>query len=433
MAIEKLTDRQCRTAKAAGKEYSLGDGGGLYLIIKSNGTRSWSFRYTHPISSKAAKIGLGGYPATSLQLAREKAQAQRDLISRGLDPQKEREKEKEARVVDAGNTFGVLAEAWFGWKLKKKRWNEDSQGRIRGLLDKDILPWLSEKPISEMTRSDVALTINRVVDAQKKDTPLRVRSVISAIFEYAIEFHNFPEYRNFMRGKNVGGLVGYKAVSHPTMLDKKKIGKLINDIRGVSGTLMTRTALRILPYVWQRPGNIRQMEWEELDLNSALWSIPASKMKMGEEHDVPLPKQVVEALRDLQPLTGSSGRGPVFPNVSRKKEKASPYMSENTINKALQRLGYDTQKDITGHGFRSMARTILPQDLGIPSEWAERHLAHVTKEENGEAYDRAKYVEKRREMIQIWADWLDHLADESAPAPAPLDLGSNVVPLRRVA
>lgn len=428
--IQKLTARQCAAAVSTGKEYVLGDGGGLYLIIKPNGNKSWSFRYTHPVSGKVAKVGLGGYPGTGLPLAREKAEKQRDMVSRGLDPQKEREKEKEALAVDAGNTFGLLAEAWFAWKLKKKKWNADSESRIRGLLDNDILPWLGGKPISELTRRDVSLVLNRVADAGKKDSPRRARSVIMWVFEYAIEFHEFPEHNNFMRGKNVGGLESHKVTHHATILERERIGKLMKDIKGVSGTLMTRTALRLLPYLWQRPINVRQMEWDELDLDRALWFIPADKMKMGEEHVVPLPIQAVELLRDIQPLTGRDGKGPVFPNVSRAERKATPYMSDATMNKALRRLGYDTKKDITGHGFRSMARTLLPEELGMPSEWAERHLSHKTREQNGTAYDRAKYLSQRCEMVQAWADWLDKLADGVDPEPVP---SGNVVKMRRAA
>lgn len=431
---QKLTDRIIRNIKPEGKEREVNDGGGLYIVIKPSGSKNWIFRYSClVVKKKRRKIGLGGYPSVSLAKAREAAKVQRELVAQGIDPHREREREQQRLLLEGTNTFGLLAEAWFEWKLKRGDWTaEDSRTRVRGLLDNHILPWLRDKPLADITRREVAVLLQRVADQGLKDTPHRCRWVIEQVFNYAVEFGEFPDEKNFMRGRDVGALKRHKTQHHATILDPERIGQLVRDIRTVRGTLLTRTALALLPYVWQRPGMVRKMEWRELEFDAALWKIPSEKMKMDEEHVVPLPRQAVELLRDLQPLTGQDGRGPVFPNLSRQERKASPFMSENTMNKALQRAGYDTQKDVTGHGFRAMARTILPEELGIPKEWAERHLSHVTKEENGAAYDRAKYLKRRAEMVQLWADWLDYLADGGDPVAAP-QLPENVVPLRLVA
>lgn len=434
MAISILTDRAVKAVKPTGKEFVLSDGGGLYLIVKPGGAKSWSFRFTCPVTRKVSKMGLGGYPAVSLALARELAQTQREHVAKGLDPRRARDREREQRLIEDVNIFGVLADSWFQWKLKRKVWTaEDSRARVRGLLDKHILPWLKDRPLVEITRREVAVLLERVVAQGLKDTPHRVRWVIEQVFNYAVEFAEFPDEKNFMRGRNVGALKRHKTKHHAAIFDPTRIGQLMRDIQTVRGSLITRTAVGVLPYLWQRPGMIRKMEWQELDLDSGLWTVPAPKMKMRDEHVVPLPFQAIALLRDLQPLTGSCGRGPVFPNSSRKKEKASPFMSENTMNKTLQRMGYDTKQDITGHGFRAMARTILPEELGIPEAWAERHLAHKTQQKNGAAYDRAKYLNSRRQMVQLWANWLDYLRDGGDPAAAAPMVQNTVSLVRKVA
>jgi integrase len=416
-----LNDAKISGAKARGKEFGLSDGEGLYLLVQPSGTRSWSFRYTDPQTKKPRKMGLGGYPQVSLVLARDKAQVHRSFLAQGLDPKFEQEKARQRAILEKGNTFAILAEAWLKREERIKKCGDGkTKQTIQAWLDNHILPYIGQTPILDLKRSDIARLLERVVEQQLKDTPQRCRSVIARVFDYAIEFADFPEEKNFMRGRNVGGLVSQTVKHHASLLDKEKIGQLMRDIKAYKGYQLTRVALRIFPYVWQRPGMIRKMHWEHLDLDDSMWRVPAASMKMRRDHEVPLPRQAVALLRDLQPLTGASGRGPVFPNMTRAKEKKSPYMSDATVNKALRSMGYDTQEDITGHGFRSMARTILPQELGIPAEWAERHLAHSIKDPNGEAYDRAKYVEQRRQMIQMWADWLDGLADGKQPTPAPM-------------
>lgn len=429
----KLSDTAVRTMKPRDKEYAVNDGNGLYLIIRPSGTRSWSFRYTCRDTGKGRKLGLGGYPATSLALAREKARAQQELIAQGIDPRDERQRQREKRLLERLSTFGKVASTWYERECKLKKWGKQHQQRVTGMLDNHILPWIGKKPLSEITRPEIARLLDRVVQQGLTDTPKRVRSIIASVFDYAIEFAGFPESENFMRGRNVGGLISHKSTPHAAITEPEKLAKLLRDIRQYRGNLLTRTALQLMPYLFQRPGQIRMMRWEHIDFDNDMWICPAEMMKMRADHKVPLPWQAVELLRDLEPLTGSTGMGPVFPNMSRAKDKKSEYMSNSTINKALRSMGYCTKTDITGHGFRATAQTLTQEELSIPKEWSERHLAHVVKDQNGESYDRAKFVKRRGEMIQLWADYLDYLADDSNPAPTPL-LPDNVVSIsRRVA
>src|SRR5690606_34077118 len=365
-----------------GKEYALNDGDGLYLVVRAGGSKSWMFRYKCRDTGRERRLGMGGYPAVSLAAAREKARAKQEMLASGVDPRDERQRQREQRLTDKLNTFGKLAAAWYKRDCKLKKWGAGHQQRVTGMLNNHILPYIGKKPLNQITRAEIARLLDRVVQQGLLDTPRRVRSVIECVFDYAVEFAGFPESENFMRGRNVGGLISHKSTPHPAITEPEALGKLMRDIRGYRGNHITRTALQLMPYVFQRPGQIRMMRWEHLDLDNAMWTCSAEIMKTGKEHKGQLQWQAVERLRDLEPLTGASGAGPVYPQMSRAKKRKNDYMSDSTINKALRSLGYCTKKDITGHGFRATAQTLTQEELGIPKEWSERHLAHAIKDHN---------------------------------------------------
>jgi integrase len=245
---------------------------------------------------------------------------------------------------------------------------------------------------------------------------------VQHVFQYSVDVGTLDPARNFVNNRT-GGLPAPRARHYAAITEPEKLGQLLRDIRAYGGNVITRAALQLSPLLFQRPGQLRFAHWEDVDLDRALWRCPPEKMKLREwkkrdsrtpAHFVPLPTQAVGILRDLLPLTGPAG--PIFRSMAKRSEKTR-YMSDNTVNSALRTLGYDTKEQITGHGFRATARTLIRELLGWDREVIERHLAHVSDEELGASYDRTTHFEQRHRMIQVWADLLDDLADGKVVAP----------------
>jgi integrase len=422
----KLTDKNVKGARPGAV---IGDGGGLWLVVKASGTRSWIYRYTDPITKRVRKLGLGPYPTISLEAARRKAREQRALVVDGKDPIFEKKVKEEAEALQTSVLFRDAAEAWFQRERKmacnRRGWSEQTCKANRLWLDLHILPWLGDTPIGRVTKADIVAVLRRCEKYQ--DTPGRVRRVIGKVFDYACHDRGLPDEKNLVRqSSNLGDLRGWQTRHHAAIIEPGQVGKLMRDVSAYTGSVFTCAALKCSAYLAQRPGEIHRMRWECLDLDGALWTIPAAFMKMRVEHKVPLPRQVVQTLCDLQRITGATS-GPVFPNMSRRKgERASEYMSAETVNKALRLMGYDTKTQHSAHGFRATAETLIIDKLGLPKVWIERHEARMPQKIRdevsigGAVYDRATYLEQRYGMIQQYADLLDDYREHEGPgAPHP--------------
>lgn len=421
----KLTAKAIELAQPADKEYLLSDGEKLYLRVHPSGKKSWQFIYLN-IENKRVKLTLGTVPEVSLARARELAAGQRQNLAIGKDPRaRKREERQEARRQELA-TFEKVAREWHAHAKDVHEWSEDYSQKILRQLELHAFPKLGRHPIGSLNQLDVLQCLEAISLAGTRETAIRLRESLQRVYARAVTLGLLKPGDNFM----AKGVADFKLRSpmvnhYATILEPQKIGQLIRDIRGYRGHYIVCCALRIMPYVFQRPGQIRMMEWEQLDLDAGIWACPAHMMKMREPlkksgrvppHIVPLPTQVVEILRQIHAVTGPTG--PVFKSVSRRRGKNgySRYISNNTMNSALRALGYDTQTDITGHGFRAMARTLIRERLGWDREMIEKHLAHVSDEELGEAYDRTRFVAQRHEMAQAWADYLDQLAEQKASA-----------------
>jgi integrase len=373
------------------------DAGGLYLELSPAGGKWWRLKYRH--SGKEKRLSLGTYPDTGLADARERRDAARKLLAAGVDPSEQRRAEKSAGANRAANSFEVITREWL--QKQSGKLAPITHTKATALFETWAFPWIGARPISEITpRILLESVLRRVESAGKLETVHRLKQRCGQVFRYAIatgraERDPTPDLR--------GALETHKPRNHSAVTDPAKIGELLCAMDGYRGSFTTRSALRLTPLVFVRPGELRRAEWTEFDLEAEhpQWSIPAAKMKMDAPHIVPLSEQAIAILRELHPLTGSGQY--VFPGVH---SRARP-MSENTVNVALRRLGY-SGSEIVAHGFRSMASTLL-NEQGWPPDVIERQLAHSERNEVRRAYNRAKHLPERRKMMQAWADYLDTL------------------------
>jgi integrase len=392
-----LTDTAIRKAKPADKPQRLPDGGGLYLELSPAGGKWWRLKYR--FDGKEKRISLGTYPDTSLASARDKRDAARKLLAAGVDPGEHRKAEKAAGDDRAANSFEVVAREWLG--KHSPTWAASHGDKIAARLERDLFPWIGRRPIADITAKDLLATINRITDRGAIETAHRALQNCGQVFRYAIVTGRAD--RNPATDLR-GALPPVKPSHHAAILEPAAIGGLLRAIDGYQGGFITKCALRLAPLVFVRPGELRQAEWAEINLDAAEWNIPADKMKTGEPHLVPLAPQAVAILRDLYALTGR-GRY-VFPSV----RTASRPMSDNAVLSALRRMGF-AKDEMTGHGFRAMARTVLDEVLHFRPDYIEHQLAHAVRDPNGRAYNRTAHLAERRKMMAAWADYLDQLRD----------------------
>lgn len=416
----QLNELQIKAAQPRDKEYLLADGDGLYVRIRPSG-KVWLYRYKQ--AGKQVKLSFGSYPAVSLAAARKKARAEAENRASGIDPQRARRETEERDRIARLNTFELIARAWHARAQKDRQWSANYTGKVIRHLEVHVFPWLGPLSMDAILPTELVRCLHRIKERGHLETAQRVREVVLHVFQYAVDVGSLEPAKNFVNNRT-GGLPAPRARHYPAITDPHKLGQLLRDIRGYAGNVITRAALQLSPLLFQRPGQLRLAHWEDIDLDQNLWRCPPEKMKIREwqkrdtrtpAHLVPLPTQAVEILRELLPLTGPTG--PIFRSMSKRSE-TSRYMSDNTINSALRTLGYDTREQITGHGFRATARTLIRELLHWDREVIERHLAHVSDEELGGSYDRATFLEQRRQMIQVWADLLDDLAAGKPVAPA---------------
>jgi integrase len=412
----QLNELQIKAAQPRDKEYLLADGEGLYLRIRPTG-KAWVYRYKE--AGREAKLSLGRYPAMSLAVARKKARAEAERRAGGVDPREARREAEERDRVARLNTFELMARAWHAQASKDRQWSASYAEKVMRHLELHIFPWIGALIMEAIKPTELVRCLHRIKERGNLETAQRVREAVQHVFQYAVDVGALEPAKNFVNSRT-GGLPAPRARHYAAITDPQKLGQLLRDIRAYNGNVITRAALQLSPLLFQRPGQLRLAHWEDIDFERALWRCPPEKMKLREwkkrdirtpAHFVPLPTQAVEILRDLRPLTGPTG--PVFRSMAKRSEKTR-YMSDNTINSALRTLGYDTREEITGHGFRATARTLIRELLGWDREVIERHLAHVSDEELGGSYDRATFLDQRRRMIQLWADLLDKLAAGTA-------------------
>lgn len=423
-----LTDLKIRTAAPRNKEYLVADGDGLYLRVRT-ASKSWLYRYKS--GKKQLKMGLGSYPIVTLAAARDIARDANALRAQGIDPLDARRAQQEQAELAMINTFELIARAWLKSASKDREWSAGYKNKVTRHLEIHVFPWVGNKAIDSIKPTEIVRCLHRIKDRGNLETAQRVREAVQDVYQYAVDTGALEPIQNFVN-KRTGGLPTPRSRHYAAITDPKQLGQLLRDIRGYNGNFITIAALRLAPLVFQRPGQLRLAHWEDIDLKRKLWRCPPENMKMREwqkrdsrtpAHIVPLSRQARRILEDLLPITGPTG--PVFPNMARRSDK-SRYISANTINSGLRALGYDTQEQITGHGFRATARTMIREHLGWDPDVIERHLAHVSKEEQGASYDRATFLTQRKEMVQQWADFLDKLEAGKMPK-----LAENVLWLKQ--
>jgi len=402
-----LTDRTARNAKAKEKQYKLSDAGGLYLLVTPQGGKYWRLKYR--FDGKEKLLALGAYPDVVLAIARQRRDEARKLLASGTDPGEHRKAAKATRTGLAANTFEVIGREWYA-KVAPSLADTTKEKIIRR-LEVDAFPVIGNRPIASLAAADLIRVIERIEQRGSVDIARRVHNYIGRVFRYAVGRGLVT--RDPSRDIELKDILSPADVQHhASVTDPKAVGGLLRAIEGFTGAFATRCALRLAALVFVRPGELRHAEWTEFDFDKAEWRIPAGKMKMKEQHIVPLSAQAVAILREIQAVTG--GGRYVFPS----ERGGSRPMSENTVNAALRRLGY-AKDEMTGHGFRSMASTLL-HELGLPHAVIERQLAHGERNKVSAAYNFAEYLPERRTMMQQWADYLDKLR-----------AGADVIPLRR--
>ncbi|TAL88467.1 MAG: DUF4102 domain-containing protein [Rhodanobacter sp.] len=389
-----LTDTAIRKAKPADKPQRMFDGGGLYLEVSPAGGKLWRLKYRH--GGKEKRLALGAYPDTGLKDARDKRDAARKLLADGTDPGEVRKASKAAGEERSANSFAVIAAEWLA--LQKPRMAAATLEKAQWTFDDLVNPWIGKRPIAEIDAPELLKLLRRIEQRGAHETAHRTKQRCGQVFRYAI---STGRAKHDPTADLRGALAPVVSKSRAAITDPLKMGELLRAIDGYTGSFVVRSAMKLAPLVFVRPGELRKAEWAEFDLDAAVWRIPAGKMKMRKEHIVSLPVQAVAILRELHPLTG---RGQyLFPG----ERSTSRPMSENTVNAALRRMGFD-KDTMTGHGFRAMASTRL-NEMGWTPDVIERQLAHAERNKVRAAYNRAQYLEDRTRMMQAWADYLDGL------------------------
>jgi len=400
-----LTNTAINKAKPTDKPQRLFDGGGMYLEISPAGGKLWRLKYRY--AGKEKRLALGIYPDVTLAEARERREEARKILANGADPGQVKAAQKLAGRVAAADSFEAIAQEWATKHLSTL--TPGHQAKVMRQLEKDLFPWLGNRPITELTAPELLQALRRVEGRGAVHTAKRLLQYSGQIFRYGVATGRCERDPS---GDLRGALARESAEHRAAITEPAAVGELLRAIDGFRGTFIVQCALRLAPMLFVRPGELRKAEWTEFDLDRAEWNIPAGKMKMRTAHLVALSQQAVAILRELHALTGTGLH--VFPGA---RSNGMP-MSNAALNAALRRMGYDTRTEITGHGFRAMARTILDEVLGFRPDFIEHQLAHAVKDPNGRAYNRTAHLAERRKMMQAWADYLDKLK-----------AGAEVIPL----
>ncbi len=399
-----LSDTAIRRLKPSDKPIKQADEKGLFLLVTPAGGKWWRLKYR--FNGKERALSLGIYPDVSLKEARERRDAARKLLAGGVDPSEHRKTQRAAKMERAANSFEAVAREWFAKHYP--RWAASHADKILARLENDVFPWLGGKPIAEITAPMVLACLRRIESRGALDTAHRALQNCGQVFRYAVAT---GRAERDPCGDLKGALPPAKPGHFAALTDPDKVAELLRAIDDVSATFVVKCALRLAPLLFVRPGELRTMRWAEVDLDRAEWCYAVSKTKT--DHLVPLSTQAIAILKELQPLTGRGQH--VFPGARTNGEP----LSNGALNVALRRAGYSTREQHTGHGFRAMARTLLHEELGFAPEVIEHQLAHSVPDALGTAYNRTKFLEQRRAMMQQWADYL-----------GKLKAGAEVIPLR---
>jgi integrase len=388
-----LSDAKARNAKPGTKPYKITDGEGLFLLITPSGGKYWRLKYF--FGGKEKLLALGVYPEINLAEARERRAQARKVLATGNDPGEAKKEAKRLAILNNANAFEVVAREWL--ETRKHEWAPITAEVALGRLETYILPKLGPRPIADITAPEVLAMLRAVEDRGTLETARRVMNICGHIFMYGIatgraERNPVPDLR---------GALKTPVVNHRSFLKESELPLYLRKLEAYDGSLQTRLALRFLLLTFVRTNELRAAQWTEIDWKKAEWRIPAERMKMKELHIVPLARQTIAVLRELEKHSGN--RQYIFPN----EHNPATVMSENTMLYALYRMGYHSRA--TGHGFRSTASTILNEN-GFRADVIERQLAHSERNNVRAAYNHAQYLPERRQMMQWWADYLDEVA-----------------------
>ena len=413
--IIPLSDMKIQKAKPNDKSITLFDGGGLFLMVTPSGGKLWRFKYR--FNGKEKKIAFGSYPEISLQDARQRRHDARKLLANNVDPGAVKKALKESRADSDANSFEVVAREWH--KKFKESWSPSHAHVTITRLERDIFPWLGKRPISEIEAIEVLTVLQRIESRGAIETARRMKIVCGQVFRYGVATGRAKRDQT----ADLKGALKPVICKHMAALtDPKEVAPLLRAIDDYKGSFVVKCALQLAALFFVRPGELRAAEWSEINFDTAEWNIPVERMKLplktkqerkGQSHLVPLSNQAIAILKELQPLTGYSKY--VFPSH---RTPLRP-MSDNAVLSALRRMGY-AKDEMSGHGFRAMARTILDEVLQVRPDFIKHQLAHAVRDPNGRAYNRTAHIDERKKMMQKWSDYLDGLKT-----------GANVIPFHR--
>jgi integrase len=407
-----LSDAQVRNVKPAKKEFKLADGGGLYLLVTSAGGKLWRFDYRYGTKRKTASFGA--YPQVTLSEARGQRDGAKKMLANNVDPGANKKAQKAAKSSNLANSFEVVAREWHG--LKKDEWSDSHASKLLQRFEKNIFPWLGTRPVDEIEPPEVLEVLRRMESRGALETAKKMKYACGQVFRYAVasgrasrdQTADLKDALKTPLTKNMAALTA-----------PKEVAQLLRASDDYCGTFVVKCALRLAPLFFCRPGELRHSEWSEIDFENAEMNIPFERLKMkkteklkhrGKFFLIPLSKQSLAILKELHPLTGDGKY--VFPG----QRSATRCMSENAVLLALRKMGF-SKEEMTGHGFRAMARTMIREQLHLDAEYIEIQLAHKTKAPNGTAYDRVSFLPERRLMMQTWADYLDYLKAGAITSP----------------
>ena len=396
-----LTDTQLKNAKPKEKPYRLSDAKGLYAEIQPNGSKYWRLKYR--FAGKEKRLAIGVYPKVSLKAARKACDLAKDQLEQGIDPSQAKKAKKVEQAKAQANNLEVIAREWHSQQAQK--WSASYTTQVLRAMERDLFPYVGTLPLDQITPPQLLAVFRRVESRGAVESAHRLKQTAGQIFRYAVATGRAdrdltPDLK--------GALPTPKKHHFPAITEPVQVGRLLNMLDSYQGTATVRAALKLAPLVFVRPKELRQAEWQEIDFGKAEWRIPGSKMKMGEDHIVPLSNQALEILEEQKLLTGH-WNGYVFPSARSPRRP----MSDNAILSAFRNRGI-SKDEMTGHGFRAMARTILDEVLGERVELIEHQLAHAVKDSLGRAYNRTTHLPERKRMMQGWADYLDLLREQTA-------------------
>lgn len=402
-----LSDAAVRTAKPKEKPYKITDSGGLFLLVTPSGGKLWRFKYRFNGAEKL--LALGVYPEIGLKQARERHNDAKKLLANGVDPSADKKRQALAATLSASNTFDSIAAEFI--ELKEREGLSQATLVKQKWFRSQMQAGIGDRPVAEIEPMEVLAALKIIEKRGNYETSKRCRAFADRIFRYAIITGRAKTNPAAGLGD---ALISGKVKHHAAIIDPKGVGELLRGIEAYEGSILTKLSMKMLAHVFVRPGELRHAEWSEIDFDRSVWLIPAAKMKMRSDHAVPLSAQVLAILEEAKALRIGKGRY-VFPSLV----SALKPMSENTVNMGLRRLGY-TNEEMTAHGFRSTASTLLNESGKWSSDAIERALAHKDSDAIRSIYHRGKHWDERVLMAQWWSDYLDRLRD-----------GGEVVPLRR--